>query len=313
MWNVLHGRHEPCRPAARMCAAIPISTRQSKSACSPCAPASPIFPPSSSPTRATYLAGHADPDIAYNQLIRPWKSRLGLFYIDHSGIGLDIRLIWLTALAIVSRARALEGVAAASGAARRARRSRPRGPPPRGAHPRPAAGCGPDRHLARGRLSPLSAGSACRAGEGALCPPQGSQNQKPILHNGLRAPKTDRKSVSVSEKSPVRSLSHLKRLEAESIHIMREVAAEFANPVMLYSIGKDSVGDAASGDEGVLSRQAALPADACRHDLEIPRDDRVPRRDGEAARPRAASSISTRTAWSAASIRSIPARRCTPR
>jgi sulfate adenylyltransferase subunit 2 len=34
--------------------------------------------------------------------------------------------------------------------------------------------------------------------------------------------------------------SHLKRLEAESIHIMREVAAEFRNPVMLYSIGKDS-------------------------------------------------------------------------
>jgi sulfate adenylyltransferase subunit 2 len=32
----------------------------------------------------------------------------------------------------------------------------------------------------------------------------------------------------------------LRRLEAESIHIMREVAAEFANPVMLYSIGKDS-------------------------------------------------------------------------
>jgi len=35
-------------------------------------------------------------------------------------------------------------------------------------------------------------------------------------------------------------LSHLRRLEAESIHIMREVAAEFRNPVMLYSIGKDS-------------------------------------------------------------------------
>jgi sulfate adenylyltransferase subunit 2 len=32
----------------------------------------------------------------------------------------------------------------------------------------------------------------------------------------------------------------LRRLEAESIHIMREVAAEFANPVMLYSVGKDS-------------------------------------------------------------------------
>src|SRR5438477_7177088 len=34
--------------------------------------------------------------------------------------------------------------------------------------------------------------------------------------------------------------AHLKRLEAESIHIMREVVAEMRNPVMLYSIGKDS-------------------------------------------------------------------------
>ncbi|WP_342596538.1 sulfate adenylyltransferase subunit CysD [Salinicola lusitanus] len=34
--------------------------------------------------------------------------------------------------------------------------------------------------------------------------------------------------------------THLKQLEAESIHIIREVAAEFGNPVMLYSIGKDS-------------------------------------------------------------------------
>ncbi|MFA6618108.1 MAG: sulfate adenylyltransferase subunit CysD [Candidatus Neomarinimicrobiota bacterium] len=36
------------------------------------------------------------------------------------------------------------------------------------------------------------------------------------------------------------SLSHLQELEAEAIHIIREVAAEFENPVMLYSIGKDS-------------------------------------------------------------------------
>lgn len=35
-------------------------------------------------------------------------------------------------------------------------------------------------------------------------------------------------------------LTHLQQLEAESIHIIREVAAEFNNPVMLYSIGKDS-------------------------------------------------------------------------
>ena len=37
-----------------------------------------------------------------------------------------------------------------------------------------------------------------------------------------------------------RGLSHLRTLEAESIYILREAAAEFSNPVMLYSIGKDS-------------------------------------------------------------------------
>ena len=37
-----------------------------------------------------------------------------------------------------------------------------------------------------------------------------------------------------------KSLTHLERLEAESIHIMREVVAEAENPVMLYSVGKDS-------------------------------------------------------------------------
>jgi len=41
-------------------------------------------------------------------------------------------------------------------------------------------------------------------------------------------------------KQPFPTLYHLDRLEAESIHILREVAAEFRNPVMLYSVGKDS-------------------------------------------------------------------------
>ena len=35
-------------------------------------------------------------------------------------------------------------------------------------------------------------------------------------------------------------LTHLKQLEAESMHIMKEVVAEFSNPAMLYSVGKDS-------------------------------------------------------------------------
>ena len=43
-----------------------------------------------------------------------------------------------------------------------------------------------------------------------------------------------------TDDAQARSLTHLRTLEAESIHIIREVVAEFENPVMLYSIGKDS-------------------------------------------------------------------------
>jgi lipopolysaccharide/colanic/teichoic acid biosynthesis glycosyltransferase len=56
------------------------------------------------------LKDRADPDIAYNQLIRPYKGQLGLFYIEHASLLLDIKLIALTAVAVVSRSRALGGV-----------------------------------------------------------------------------------------------------------------------------------------------------------------------------------------------------------
>lgn len=56
------------------------------------------------------LAGHPDPDEGYDQLIRPWKSRLGLLYGAHRSLRLDLEVIWLTAVALVSRKRALQGV-----------------------------------------------------------------------------------------------------------------------------------------------------------------------------------------------------------
>lgn len=56
------------------------------------------------------LAGSENPDLDYNQLIRPWKSRLGLIYIAHSTILLDLKLIILTVVAIVSKSHALNGV-----------------------------------------------------------------------------------------------------------------------------------------------------------------------------------------------------------
>lgn len=54
------------------------------------------------------LEGRPDPDLAYNQLIRPWKSRLGLIYIDRNSFTLDIKLIIYTLIAVVNRPKALE-------------------------------------------------------------------------------------------------------------------------------------------------------------------------------------------------------------
>ena len=53
------------------------------------------------------LAGQKDPDIAYNQLIRPGKSRLGLFYVETATLRTDFALLFLTAIAIFSRNKAL--------------------------------------------------------------------------------------------------------------------------------------------------------------------------------------------------------------
>ncbi len=53
------------------------------------------------------LSGSPNPDLDYNQLIRPWKSRLGLFYIKNKSIALDVKLIILTALSILSKKSAL--------------------------------------------------------------------------------------------------------------------------------------------------------------------------------------------------------------
>ncbi len=56
------------------------------------------------------LKGAENPDLRYNQVIRPWKSRLALLTIDHQSVWLDLRIIWLTACAILSKPRAIRSV-----------------------------------------------------------------------------------------------------------------------------------------------------------------------------------------------------------
>lgn len=53
------------------------------------------------------LNGHKDPDLAYDQLIRPWKSRLGLAYIENSSFLFDLKIIFFTAVAIFSKKNAV--------------------------------------------------------------------------------------------------------------------------------------------------------------------------------------------------------------
>ena len=56
------------------------------------------------------LLGKEDPDLSYNQLIRPWKSRLALVYIDHQSTVLDLKIIFYTLVAIISKQKSIRWV-----------------------------------------------------------------------------------------------------------------------------------------------------------------------------------------------------------
>ena len=83
------------------------------------------------------LSEYNDPDLAYNQLIRPGKSLLGLFYINSRKLWVDFLLLFITVLAVVSRVHALrlntrliKYLGAPTGIALLASRSEPLSPMP---------------------------------------------------------------------------------------------------------------------------------------------------------------------------------------
>lgn len=51
-----------------------------------------------------------DPDLDYDRLIRPWKSRLGILYVENYSLSLDLHLVILTGIAVFSREKALVGI-----------------------------------------------------------------------------------------------------------------------------------------------------------------------------------------------------------
>ena len=86
--------------------------------------------------------------------------------------------------------------------------------------------------------------------------------------------------------TPDYRLSQLETLEAESIHVIREVVAELERPVLLFSGGKDSIVMLELARKAFAPGPHPVPGDARRHRAELPRRAGVPRQAGGRARRR---------------------------
>ena len=90
----------------------------------------------------------------------------------------------------------------------------------------------------------------------------------PVAENDIS---TKAAHQNIPDARRAKPLSHLRLLEAESIHILREVASEFERPVMLYSIGKDSSVMLRLAQKAFYPGPIPFPLLAHRYRIQIPR------------------------------------------
>jgi lipopolysaccharide/colanic/teichoic acid biosynthesis glycosyltransferase len=109
LWNVLIGDMSLVGPRPNVRREIDLYTQEEKKLLS-VKPGITDFASIVFSDEGEILAGHADPDTAYNQLIRPGKSRLGLEYIRRSSIVLDIKILFITLYSFYSRSKALKKI-----------------------------------------------------------------------------------------------------------------------------------------------------------------------------------------------------------
>jgi lipopolysaccharide/colanic/teichoic acid biosynthesis glycosyltransferase len=109
LWNVLKGEMSLVGPRPQVLGDVALYTNVEKRMLSVppgiTDPASIVFS-----DEGEILKGSNDADLLYNQIIRPWKSRLALAYIDHRSFWADIWMIILTVVAIISKPRALRAL-----------------------------------------------------------------------------------------------------------------------------------------------------------------------------------------------------------
>lgn len=109
LWNVLLGDMSLVGPRPNTRAGTEVYTREERDLLS-IRPGITDFASIVFSDEGEILRDHSDPDRAYDELIRPWKSRLGLIYVENRSLLLDIQLIFYTLLAIVSKKSALNHV-----------------------------------------------------------------------------------------------------------------------------------------------------------------------------------------------------------
>jgi lipopolysaccharide/colanic/teichoic acid biosynthesis glycosyltransferase len=112
LWNVLKGEMSFVGPRPQVLRDVQAYTREERRLLS----VSPGITDLASIVFADegdVLRNHDDPQAACDLLVRPWKSRLGLLYVEKRSLMLDFQIVWLTALQFLSRRAALVGVASA--------------------------------------------------------------------------------------------------------------------------------------------------------------------------------------------------------
>ena len=102
LWNVLTGTMSIVGPRPQVQRDVDLYTKIEKDLLS-VKPGITDFSSIVFSDEGTILANAADPDLEYCRLIRPWKSRMGLLYIDNMSLWFGIKLNWLTAEAILSK------------------------------------------------------------------------------------------------------------------------------------------------------------------------------------------------------------------